>query len=419
METRDFFIQKSYKIEDLGDGKGYIYSNELIGLIQNEEVKDYVIMKYELNEEVKIEFEKIDLLIPIIKKYVNRFSLIRLITTDNKVTTSFANNEYNDVIFKIKDAKFDGVEVDELDAIGIYDSINMFYDGRRLSQYVNYLKNGLRDPSLLSAVNKSWDTYYEKKDRELKPRVYRVLSDEANNEYFLKGINSEKYKEYGVAETFVLTILELHKLSKIKNERFQLSAIALSESKIEIILRASNNTQIEKLGYVYPSITVRNEDQGNVSIGFYSSLEFKLANVDENGTLHFFPNRQVKDIKTQKTYDHRVTVQTFVDSYLDIGTFFHDASSFKDDFYFLKNSKSPDELRAKIEEKIVSNRSPFKGIKQLKDLFTRDKVGHIDNLTTLLKLCGRAEMIDMDYDLKFKLRYLISNVLLYGNNQLD
>jgi len=80
---------------------------------------------------------------------------------------------------------------------------------------------------------------------------------------------------------------------------------------------------------------------------------------------------------------------------------------------------TPDELRAKIEEKIISNRLPFKDIRGLKDLFTRENVGHIDNVSALPKLCGRAELIGMGYDVKFKLRCLISDVLLYGSNNID
>lgn len=111
-----------------------------------------------------------------------------------------------------------------------------------------------------------------------------------------------------------------------------------------------------------------------------------------------------------------MTTQTFVDSYQQIEDFFTDVENFEDNFYFLKKAADPDQIRAKIAEKILSERSPFKGIKELKDLFNRGTTAHVDNLASLLKLCGRAELIDMNFDLKFQLRYLISNVLLYGKN---
>ena len=53
-------------------------------------------------------------------------------------------------------------------------------------------------------------------------------------------------------------------------------------------------------------------------------------------------------------------------------------------------------------------------MRQLKDLFKRSTNVKVDNIATLLVLCGKAELLDMDYDLKFKLRYIISDILLYG-----
>lgn len=417
MEIRDFFVQKTVNLNELGEGNNYIYSNSLLDLINDDEVKEYITEKYELEEEVKIEFDKIDKLLPIVKKYVSRFKTLRIQAATNNVTTSFTDNADNkDILFTIREGVVDGAEVDELDAVAIYDSINMFYEDRKLSSYINYLKKNVRDPRLLYAVNNSWDEYYEEK--KLKKRLYRVLDDNFDEGFYLKSINSDNYREYGVAETFVLTILELHKISKINSTSFYVNSLALSESKIEIILHDSNKTYLEELGYIHPSIALRNEDQGNTSIGFYSSLEFKLANMDDQGKIHFFPNKEVKGIETKKTLNHTANVKTFVDSYESIQNFFHDVDEFKEDFHFLKETDTPDQLRTKIEEKIISNNSPFRNLQKLKDLFTREKAGHIDNLATLLHLCGKAEMIDMDYDLKFRLRYLISNVLLYGTNDL-
>ncbi|WP_316805373.1 hypothetical protein [Pedobacter nototheniae] len=415
MERKDFFVQKNYKMENFVGGEGYVHSHQLIDLIKNEEVKDLIVAKYELEDDTRIEFDKIDLLVPLVKKYTSRFEQIRLMATNDNVITSFDVD--NDVIFTIKNAEIEGAVVDELIATGLYNSVNMFYEGRKLSQYINFLKKNVRDQHLLNAVNTSWQDHYLEKGSKLSPRLYRLLYDSVDGGYFLKSINSDKYREYGVAETFVLTILELHRISTVEGRSFNISSIALSESKIEIILPSSHQTYLKELGYIHPSIAIRNEDQGNTSIGFYSSLEFKLAHEDENGKLYFFPNKRVKDIKLDKTINHTVVPKTFVESYGSISEFFHDIDFFKEEFYFLKEATSPDSLRAKIEEKIISPRSPFRGIKELKDLFTRDKVGHLDNLSTLLKLCGKAEMIDMNYDLKFELRYIISNVLLYGKHK--
>lgn len=361
----------------------------------------------------------IDVLLPIIKKYTSRFDAVRLFATEDNVDTSFVIDECGEISFSIKQGLISDAVVDELHAVAIYDSVNMFYEGRKLSQYINYLKKKVRDPKLLAAVNESWQDRYEEKNSTLKPRLFRLLHEKVEDIYFLKSINSEKYRDYGIGETFVLTILELHRLSILGDNSFFISSIALSESNIEIILRSSEEHHLPDLGYIHPSISIRNVDQGNTSIGFYSSLEFKLANRDDDGVLHFFPNKKVKDIELNKTYSHTVNPDTFVDSYGSIESFFLDVDAFKNDFFFLKNTLTPDELRAKIADKITNTRSIFKGVKDLQILFTRGADNYVDNLSSLLQLCGKAEVIEMGYDLKFKLRYLISNVLLYGNNNID
>ena len=41
----------------------------------------------------------------------------------------------------------------------------------------------------------------------------------------------------------------------------------------------------------------------------------------------------------------------------------------------------------------------------------------ISHFSQLLQMCNKAEELDIDYDLKDKLRYLISDIILYGNSQ--
>ena len=99
-----------------------------------------------------------------------------------------------------------------------------------------------------------------------------------------------------------------------------------------------------------------------------------------------------------------------------VGELFSHIDNFKNDFHFYKETNNYDELRHKIAERILTGNSVFKDVKELKELFSKDKTGHIENLAALLNICEKAELIDMDFDLKFKLRYLISNVLLYNKN---
>lgn len=419
MESREYFTQQNKKISEFGEGTGYISSDELLSLIKDEEVKQSVVEAYNLEEPVDVELPKIDLLTNIIKDYVNRFDNKRAIVSEDNVTTSFVDNEHNDIKFTLRNGRLDGLEFDELDAIAIYDSIKLFYDSRKLTQYITYLRKEVRDKNLLESVNSSWKNYFIEKEVLPTNKMFRLIYDKKDEIYYVKALNSEKFREFGIGATFAVAFLKLSELAKQNNNIYYVSSFALSESKIEIILRSSFQKSIPELGFVHPSITIRNDDQGNASFGIYSSLEFKLGNIDADGRLHLFPNKKVGDIEINKTYQHTVTSKTFVESFNQINEFLTDVDNFENDFYFLSDAVDPDQLRAKIAEKILSRRSPFKGIKELSDLFKRENVGHVDNLAKLLQLCGQAELIDMDFDLKFQLRYIISNVLLYGKNDVD
>lgn len=414
MENKDYFKQKPINLNGV-KSNDFIYSEVLLTLIKDEELKNYIINKYDLEENIKIEIDKIDYIFSVVSQYTSKFSLLRLNASFNNVNTSLSFNGDKHVIFRIAEAKTeDDVEVGDIEAEAIYDSLSMFYEKRKLTQYVNYLKNADDTGVLLSKLNESWSEYYQDNPKTIDSKVFRVL--DAGDKQYVKSINTNRYKEYGIAETFVLTFLELFFISKKQKKRkFTISSIAISESKIDIIISDDEVKRIKDLGNVYSSIAVRNEDQGKASIGFYGSLEFKLEK-EIDGRIFLFPNKSTDDIKNSFTINHTAILNDFVDSHKKIDDFFVQNENFEKDYFFFKDTLNYDEMRAKIEERVTNRNSPFKNITQLVDLFKKDKVGHVDNLTSLLKLCGKAEMLDIDFDLKFKLRYIISNILLYGKD---
>ena len=279
---------------------------------------------------------------------------------------SFQKNKAGkDVIFlEIQEAvDLNGEVFNDLKAEAIYDSVNMFFEGRKLTQYINFLKNIAGGSYLLGELDESWKAYYSSNKRKVDRKVFRILDD--GEELFLKSINTDRFKEYGIAETFVLTCLELFTISNSLNKpKFTISALALSESAIDLIISIDNPHNIEGLGYINSSISIRNQDQGNTSIGFYSSLKFNLAKL-QDGKLFVFPNKKVEDIKNEFTINHTASVNDFINSYKSIGDFFHDYDKFKVDYFFFRGTTNPDELRAKIEEKMLAKTAHLKGLLSL------------------------------------------------------
>ena len=417
MNNYDFFKPKHFSLLNI-KSENIIYSDDLITLIKDPELKQFIINKYNLDKNIKIEIEKIDIIFEQIKLYTNHFELIRLKVDENKTKTVLeVNKEKNvpDYFFVIGEGvDEDGLIHENIKAAAIYDSLNLFYKNRSLTQYVKSLKVGNKKSTLLDDLNDSWDNFFINNPKEIKTKKFRLLKN--NEQYYLKSINTDFYKEYGIAESFVFTVLELFKIISNKQDtKFIISSIYLSESKIDLIITLDKKIQLENYGFIKPSISIRNDDQGNTSLGVYSSLEFVSTN-GKNNKIYLYPKKDDDKIRYYKIANHTVNKESLASLFSSISELFEHIDNFINDFSFYNKSTNYDELREKIAERILTKNSVFKDIKELKDLFSKDKTGHIENLAALLNICEKAELIDIDFDLKFKLRYLISNVLLYNKN---
>jgi hypothetical protein len=417
MNNYDFFHTKYFSLVNT-KSDDCIYSNDLLSLIKDSEMKEFIINKYNLDSNIKIEIEKIDVIFEQIKLYNSHFELIRLNVKENEAKTILEFNKENnslDYYFLINEGIDDeGLIYENIKAAAIYDSLNLFYNNRSLSQYVKSLKKGERKKVLLEDLNNSWDNYFKINPKDIKTKKFRLLKN--NEYYYLKSINTDFYKEYGIAESFVFTVLELFKIKTNKPEtKFVISSIFLSESKIDLIITLDKKIQLKSFGFIKPSISIRNEDQGNTSLGVYSTLEFISEN-SKNNKIYLYPKKDDDNIRYYKIANHTINKESLAILFSSISELFSHIDNFKNDFHFYKETKNYDELRHKIAERILTGNSVFKDVKELKELFSKDKTGHIENLAALLSICEKAELIDMDFDLKFKLRYLISNVLLYNKN---
>ncbi|WP_324691837.1 hypothetical protein [Flavobacterium cheonhonense] len=417
MENKDYFRAQRYFLKDK-ESEDFIYTDQLLTLVKNRELKELIINKYNLDISYKIEIEKIEYLFNLVSQYSQRFELIRIEAKESDVSCELKfdeNNQNAKYVFTIKNGNEGELFFDFIEAEAIYDSLNLFYNDKSLSQYVKSLSKSSNKKNLLNDLNKSWADYYANNEKVVKTKLFRILKH--NNNYYLKSINSSAFKEYGIAESFVVAILELAKFKESNPDtEFIISSISLSESKLDLIISQKKSIQLGNLGFLRSSISIRNEDQGNTSFGVYNTLEF-YPNSNSDNKIYLFPNNDENEIRNSVTSKHTVLQDTFLSTYSNINELFNLGEEMKKDFHFYTGSSNYDELRSKIEQKIISNNSPFRKIKALKDLFSRDKTGHIENLEVLLRICAQSDAIEMDYDLKFKLRYLISDVLLYNSNR--
>ncbi len=408
-----------------------IKAEKLLSLIKDEKIKQEIINHYGLSTlDFYIQINNVDICFSYVEYITSKYDYINLKAQHSDVETYIKESKEKeggiDLYFNLKNLfDDDGVVIySSLNAKAEYDSASMFYKNRELSKYVNYLKssksnnigNNFNRNLLIEDINNSWKKQYERNPSSEGKRKYRFLRDKQGN-YYLRSITSGNYIEYGVAFSFVISILSLNKvINKEKGTSFSISSLSLNESKFDMVVSTGVSKYVKEIeSYLSSSILIRNNDLGDRSLSFTHSLKLTPLQNDAR-KIFLFPKFSNKDINYKMSVSHSTRLEKVLQAFDHIESAILSVDDFINDFKGFVKTKTADELRAKIEERVRSNNSPFKGIKELKNLFERSASQHIDNLAKLLEICQKAEMIDMDYDLKFRLRYIISNVLLYGKN---
>jgi hypothetical protein len=66
--------------------------------------------------------------------------------------------------------------------------------------------------------------------------MFRLIYDKIDEIYYIKALNSDKFREFGIGETFAVAFLKLAELAKQNNNTYYVSSFALSESSVQFIL---------------------------------------------------------------------------------------------------------------------------------------------------------------------------------------
>jgi hypothetical protein len=310
------------------------------------------------------------------------------------------------------------VEVDEvknnLKAIAIYNSKNKFFDEYDMAKFANSLLKK-QNPMLSSLVNYNINFFKElaQSQKEFnKYKSYRLV--EHKGDIYLRGITSENYKEYGVDFTFVISMLILHKnMKKNLGLNYVIKDCSLNESKLEIIVNETHLKDAGSFGKVSTAIKISTNDLGNESLNFTNIIN--VGNLVDKG-FPLYPRTKRVD-RSKLSIIHTTGLEKVFASLRDMNDVLNTSGEFIKDLKEAKSIKSPDELRMKILSKIENPRSSFKGIKKLSDIFKRKIDNEISNFEKLLEMCNKAEELDIEYDLKDRLRYIISDIILYGKTK--
>lgn len=300
----------------------------------------------------------------------------------------------------------------DLKAVAKYDSKNTFLDDYVMTKYANNLfKIGQGD---LARQNVQYFKDLAKSSNNYnKHKSFRLV--DTGGITYLRGITSiNKYFEYGVDFTFVVSMLIFHDTMKMnKGTEYKIQSAALNESKLEFIVGEKFMKSAGSFGEVSTAVKVSTNDLGQGSLNFQNIIH--VGKVNENG-FYLFPKESKVDVN-KIPISHTTKPENVFTALLGVGNVLNTSDLFIKELNEVKTIKTPDELRVRIKAKIDHPRSLFKDVKMLSDIFKTKIDNDVKHFSKLLEMCNKAEELEIDYDLKDKLRYLISDIILYGSTQ--
>lgn len=409
---KTIFKTESVNLREEESNQVVSFSN-LLSLCLDEDQSNKLLKRFNPDgEEFYIQIGKIDIAYKYAKKWVNKFEYQNAEFTGSQIQSYFIavpddilDGEIKDMIFVIPEIVADsGKKYSNVHCRAIYSAKDQFYEDLKLTTHVNFLKNNGYNAEL-KKLNNIWigSKEYEKQ------RKYKLIKSKEDH-WFVRSINSPGFKEYGTAFTFVYTILLLNEIQKRdKGIEFTIETLDLNESKISMILSQGKGTDIEEVGLLKSSISMVNNDLGKGSFKLTKNITL-IPRVKNGHSFSFDVPRKMNVNETRISVDHKANIKTLNDKFSGISDDFWSTDTFVKDYYSILKSKKAEGVRSSIEQKIIA--SPILNKENtLKSLFKPNQSGVIDNLAKLIDLCGQADALDIDYDLKSKLREIIAEVL--------
>lgn len=416
---RDKFIQRTLELNP-EESTGSIKVAKLIELIDNHWYKEGIYSTFDI-ESIKDEVINIDFIDKIYReiRYLNENYFRYVIKAEIKNIRVYENEfiqdgqNIKDIIFGFEEFLLEGKKDKDLNTIAIYEAKNTFFDEYSITKYANHLfKKGEGE-----LVRYNLD-YFKKKAQVTgefnKFRNYRLVENEGK--VYLRGITSTNaYYEYGVDFCFVVSMLILHSnMKREKGLQYKISSVAINESKLEIIATEKHYREGGTFGKVLAAIKISTNDLGKGSLNFTNII--RVGRLNESG---FFLIRRKGSVERDKfVISHTMKPMNVFEVLNDIGSKLNTSEEFIRELHEVKTIKTPDELRLKILFKVRNPKSPFKHIRTLEDIFKKNIKNEIASFSKLMEMCNKAEELQIEYDLKDKLRYIISDILLYGNTSV-
>lgn len=398
---------------DLSVGSaGMIKVSKLESLIQAHPFYSEVVERLKIGNirEDEIVIQNIDTAFKAVRAANEKYEKINVLADTKDIAIhSVTKDDKMSVVFTFEECRVDDELIEGLEAEAIYDSKNSFFEEYKMSKYANHLYDA--GFSALVNVNIEYFKNLAQTDKKQnKSKSYRLLK--SDEKYFLRGITSDKYNEYGIDFTFFSVMILLHyKMSQSKGNNYSIVSLSVSESKLDMIVKDNRVVTIDNFGKVSIAIKISTNELGTGSLNVTSTIRVENRN---NDTLVYLFPKESPTLQTKHVINHTTTLPKVFEKLRELETLLNISDEFVKDVTDIKGIKAPDELRHKIQMKIEHPNSVFKNVNDLKDIFKNKIDNEISNFSVLLQMCQKAELLEMDYDTKDKLRYIISDIILYG-----
>lgn len=401
---------------DKENNKGRVKVSRLVALLEGHPYEDKIWKYFNIKdiEDDYIVVGNIDQVCAVMEKIKKEFIPFNLKCYTKDISFSRGQEkiegvpDQNPLIFNLSNFVNEDGEIAEkvLQAYAIYDSKSQFFETFSMAKYANMLFDKKLDA--LAEVNLNFFRGLSAKSQFNKHQSYRVI--ENDGETFVRGITSLSYKEYGVDFSFVTTMLMLHKYMRSKpGNNYRITYAALNESKLEVIVTSEGLKDAGDFGKISSAISIKTNDVGRGAL----SIEHIINVMVKGGGFYLYP----KDNKVKKkniSINHgNTSVSKAFEELSKLEDFYDYADVFVRELKEVKGIKTPDDLRKRILLRFAPTLSNLKPLeKQMISIFGKAIGNEIKDFVSLLEMCRKAEELDIDYDLKDRVRIEISDILL-------
>ncbi len=373
---------------------------DLRHLVKEGEVDDLVRDEFdllscgELNEPLKIKGSKSLL------KGFEKIDCKKIDITEILKNMEFIGFDEDNIVLDFMPTKENGDKF-KLRATGIYSFTKEFLEYHfRLKDFAEYCFEYQHQDILISNLTQLLDR--EKKNR----RQYRLIEKEG--EYFIRGMTSDRYKNYDNNLAIYIALYSLHQFAKEQTVNFQVEQAILTDSDIYLFIEQENSIYIKGFGKLYFGIFISNNELAKGAF----SIEFRYRIINDN-------NRYFGGILENKvmSINHTINFDNVISRLPRLKMFKEVRKGLLKQIHTIKKMPylSEDHLY-KMFSKIINSRKAFS--KETKES-ARQLKETIENTYTIIELLNRVDEITSDVEEKLHLERIFNDVLSWHYNSVS